>query len=141
MRKAFLKSARESLLKMREQVVADIENDTKNSREGQKDEGMDAYDLASEERDRDISMILSDRDRIKLQSIEEALQRINAGSYGICEECELDIAEDRLKALPFTRLCVICQADQEREARQTRRVDDERGVRRIAVGESEEDAS
>ena len=55
MRKAFLKTARESLLSMRRQVGADIENETKSSREGQKDEGMDAYDLASEERDRDIS--------------------------------------------------------------------------------------
>lgn len=141
MRKAFLKSAREALLKMREQVLADIETDTKTSRSGHKDEGMDAYDLASEERDRDISMILSDRDRRKLQSVDEALTRIKAGSYGICEECELDIAEERLKALPFTRLCVICQADQEKEARQTRQADDDRGVRRFAVGEGDDDGA
>ena len=127
MRKAFLKTARESLLTMRKQVGADIENETKSSREGQKDEGMDAYDLASEERDRDISLILSDRDRAKLQAIDEALERINAGSYGICETCELDIAEERLKALPFTRLCVSCQAEQEREAKQQRRMDDDKG--------------
>lgn len=141
MRKAFLKNAQESLLKMREQVLADIESDTKTSRSGHKDEGMDAYDLASEERDRDISMILSDRDRRKLQSLDEALTRIKAGSYGICDECELDIAEDRLKALPFTRLCVICQADQEKEARQTRQADDDRGIRRFAVGDDGGDDS
>ena len=93
MRKAFLKSAKDALLKMREQVLEDIETDTKTSRSGHKDEGMDAYDLASEERDRDISMILSDRDRRKLLSIDEALARIKAGTYGICDECELDIAE------------------------------------------------
>lgn len=139
MRKAFLKSAQESLLKMREQVLADIESDTATSRSGHKDEGMDAYDLASEERDRDISMILSDRDRRKLQSVDEALTRIKAGSYGICEECELDIAEERLKALPFTRLCVICQADREKEARQTRQGDDDRGLRRFAVGDDGSD--
>lgn len=135
MRKAFLKSAQESLLKMREQTLADIESDKKSSRETQKDEGMDTYDIASEERDRDINMILSDRDRRKLQQVSEALARIKAGSYGICEECELDIAEERLKALPFTRLCVICQADQEKEARQTRQGDDDRGMRRFAVGD------
>ena len=139
MRKAFLKTARESLLTMRKQVGADIENETKSSREGQKDEGMDAYDLASEERDRDISVILSDRDRAKLQAIDEALERINAGSYGICEMCELDIAEERLKALPFTRLCVTCQAETEREAKQQRRMDDDRGYRRFAVGETDEE--
>lgn len=139
MRKAFLKAARASLLEMRQQVLQGIESESKYSREGTKDEGMDAYDLASEERDRDISLILSDRDRQKLIAIDDAIERIAAGSYGICEACELDIAEERLKALPFTRLCVACQAEQEREAKQTRRPEDERGLRRFAVGDTEEE--
>ena len=139
MRKAFLKNQRERLVGMREQVLADIANDTAVTREGQKDEGMDAYDLASEERDRDINMILSDRDRQKLLSIDEALERLKQNTYGICEECELDIAEERLKALPFTRLCVTCQADQEKEAKQVRRTEEDRGYRRFAVGESDEE--
>lgn len=139
MRKAFLKSQRERLTMMREQILADIANDTALTREGQKDEGMDAYDLASEERDRDINMILSDRDRQKLLSIDESLERIRQGTYGICEECELDISEERLKALPFTRLCVSCQADQEKEAKQVRRSEEDRGYRRFSVGESDEE--
>ncbi|MFM7143228.1 MAG: TraR/DksA family transcriptional regulator [Alphaproteobacteria bacterium] len=139
LRKTFLKTAKTSLLQMREQVLEGIEHDAQYNREGTKDEGMDAYDLASEERDRDISLILSDRDRLKLQAIDDALERIKAGSYGICEVCELDIAEERLKALPFTRLCISCQSDQEREAKQMRRPDDERGLRRFAVGESDEE--
>jgi len=139
MRKAFLKSARESLLEMRSQVMQGIESETKQSREGMKDEGMDAYDLASEERDRDISLILSDRDRSKLQAIDDALARIKDGSYGICEICELDIAEDRLRALPFTRLCVSCQAEQEKEAKQMRRLEEDRSYRRFSVGDADEE--
>jgi len=139
LRKTFLKTAKTSLLQMREQVLEGIEHDAQYNREGTKDEGMDAYDLASEERDRDISLILSDRDRLKLQAIDDALERIKQGSYGLCEVCELDIAEERLKALPFTRLCISCQSDQEREAKQMRRPDDERGLRRFAVGESDEE--
>ena len=139
LRKTFLKTAKTSLLQMREQVLEGIEHDAQYNREGTKDEGMDAYDLASEERDRDISLILSDRDRLKLQAIDDALERIKAGSYGLCEVCELDIAEERLKALPFTRLCISCQSDQEREAKQMRRPDDERWLRRFAVGESDEE--
>ena len=139
MRKAFLKSQRERLTMMREQILADIANDTALTREGQKDEGMDAYDLASEERDRDINMILSDRDRQKLLGIDESLERLRQGTYGICEECELDISEERLKALPFTRLCVSCQADQEKEAKQVRRSEEDRGYRRFSVGESDEE--
>ena len=141
MRKAFLKSARASLLEMRKQVTEGIESESKFSREGSKDEGMDAYDLASEERDRDISLILSDRDRQKLVAIDDALERIKSSSYGVCESCELDIAEDRLKALPFTRLCISCQSEQEREAKQMRRPDDDRGYRRFAVGDTDEEGS
>jgi len=138
MRKAFLNKQQKSLLATRGQVLADISDGTKQSLGAEKDDGRDAYDLASDERDRDIGMILSSRERDKLGQIDGALTRINKGSYGLCEECELDIAEDRLKALPFSRLCVICQADKEKEARQTRRPDEERSYRRMGGGEGEE---
>ncbi len=131
MRKAFLNKQQKSLLETRGQVLADISEDAKQGISAEKDDGRDSYDLASDERDRDIGMILSNRDRDKLGQIDGALTRINKGSYGICEECELDIAEDRLKALPFSRLCVICQADKEKEARQTRRPDEERSYRKM----------
>ena len=138
MRKAFLNKQQKALLEVREQVLADISEDARQGIDGEKDDGRDAYDLASDERDRDIGMILSGRDRAKLGQIDGALTRINKGAYGVCEECELDIAEDRLKALPFSRLCVICQADQEREARQTRRPDEERSYRRMGGGDADE---
>ena len=141
MRKAFLKSAEKALLKMREEVLTDIESDAKSSRSGHKDEGMDAYDLASEERDREISFILGDREREKLQSIESALERIEDGSYGICENCDSEIAPGRLEAMPFSRLCVSCQAEQEKEARSQRRFDDERAYRRLATTEADEDSA
>ena len=51
MRKAFLKSQRERLLEQREQTLKGIESEAAMTRDAQKDEGMDAYDLASEERD------------------------------------------------------------------------------------------
>lgn len=138
MRKAFLNKQQKSLLEIRRQVLADISEDTKQGMGVENDDGRDTYDLASDERDRDIGMILSNRDRDKLGQIDGALTRINKGVYGICEECELDIAEDRLKALPFSRLCVICQADKEKEARQTRRPDEERSYRRMGGGEGDE---
>ena len=84
---------------------------------------MDAYDLASEERDREINFILSDRERVKLKQIDDALERLDDGTYGVCESCGLEIAEERLDAMPFTRLCRDCQQDQEREAKsQARRL-------------------
>jgi DnaK suppressor protein len=112
----------------------------RSEREGQKDEGMDTYDLASEERDREISFILSDRERVKMSAIDDALERIGEGSYGVCESCGLEIAEERLEALPFTRLCRDCQQDMEREARTQRRADDDRaGYRKVGSTEADEE--
>ncbi|HVN84004.1 MAG TPA: TraR/DksA family transcriptional regulator [Candidatus Binatia bacterium] len=141
MRKALLKNAREKLLEMRRQVLREIDNDLKEGREGTKDDGKDTYDLASEERDREISFILSDREREKLQGIQEALDRIDDGSYGICESCESEIAPARLEALPFTRLCVSCQSDREKELKQSRRFEDERAYRKLSSTDVDEENS
>jgi DnaK suppressor protein len=139
MRKAFLKTAREKLLEMRRQVLQEMNNDLKQGREGAKDEGMDTYDLASEERDREISFILTDREREKLNAIQEALERVEDGTYGMCESCESEIAEGRLGALPFTRLCVNCQGEREREAKAARRFDDERAYRKLGATDVDEE--
>jgi DnaK suppressor protein len=124
---------------MKKQLLREINDDLREGREGSKDDGMDTYDLASEERDREISFILNDRDREKLQAIEDALERIEDGSYGICESCESEIAPGRLEALPFTRLCVSCQSDREREAKMSRRYDDERAYRRLGNTDLDEE--
>jgi DnaK suppressor protein len=100
---------------------------------------MDTYDLASEEREREINFILTDRDRGKLKAIEDAIDRIGEGSYGVCESCESEIAEGRLQAMPFTRLCVQCQADRETEAKQNRRGDDDRAYRRLGATDLDEE--
>jgi len=140
MRKAALKTAKTRLDEMRKVILREIKDDLRQGREGAKEDGMDTYDLASEERDREISFILGDREREKLQSIETALARIEEGTYGICENCESDIAPGRLDAMPFSRLCVSCQAEQEKEARSQRRFDDERAYRRLGSTEVDEES-
>ena len=139
MRKAFLKKSRETLLAMRSQLLRSVQHDLQEGKEQTKDEGMDTYDLASDARDREINLILTDRDREKVQAIDEALGRVDDGSYGICESCESDIAEARLAALPFTRLCVNCQAEREKEAKLNRRFDEDRSYRRLGSSDSEEE--
>ena len=142
MRKAFLKAAEERLLDMRRAVLKEIDTDLREGREGNKDEGMDTYDLASEERDREINFILSDRERGKLQAISEALERVANGSYGMCEMCEGEIAQGRLEALPFTRVCVNCQQEREKEAKTMRRAsDDDRAYRRLGATDLDEENS
>jgi DnaK suppressor protein len=141
MRKASLKKSRERLLAMKEQVLREMSADLREGREGLKDDGMDTYDLASEERNREISFILTDRDREKLQAIEEAVDRIDEGTYGICDSCESEIADARLEAMPFTRLCVNCQAEREKAAKLTRRIDEDRAYRRLTPADLDEDNS
>jgi DnaK suppressor protein len=141
MRKAFLKKARETLEEMRAQLLRSVQQDLNEVRDASKDEGMDTYDLASDARDKEINLILGDRDRDKVQAIDEALSRVDDGSYGICESCESDIAEARLEALPFTRLCVNCQAERERELKMNRRFEEDRSFRRLNSSDGDDDAS
>ncbi len=129
-RKKFLTKTRERLLEMKNKLLAEFENELRAEREANKDEGMDTYDLASEERDREINFILSDRERIKIQQIDDALGRLEESTYGVCESCGLEVAEERLLAMPFTRLCHDCQQEQEKEARSQRRFDDDRNTYR-----------
>ena len=100
----------------------------------------DIYDQASSERDRELGLLLGDREREKLHSIDEALLRIDDGEYGICEECEEEIPLGRLKAMPFARHCVKCKADLEKLQAQTRRFEEERAYREIPLGSEEEEA-
>ena len=129
-RKRFLTKMREQLSEMKTKLLGELDSDLRAEREGNKDEGMDTYDLASEERDREINFILSDRERVKIKQIDDALGRLDDGTYGVCESCGLEIAEERLQALPFTRLCRDCQQEQEKEAKSQRRFDDERNTYR-----------
>ncbi len=141
MRKTFLKKARETLDNMRSQMLRNVQQELHDGRDQNKDEGMDTYDLASDARDREISHILTDRDRGKLEAIDEALSRVTDGSYGLCEDCGAEIAEGRLQALPFTRLCVTCQSDRERESRMNKRYEEDRSFRRLGTGDDGEGES
>ncbi len=143
MRKEFLKKSEETLLEMKNQLLREIQERIKQETEGSKDEGRDTYDLASDERDREISFILNAREREKLTAIEEALQRIKDKTYGMCEgggdNCEGEIRLGRLKILPFTRLCVKCQEDMEKENKLQKKFEDERGYRKLAITDIEEE--
>jgi DnaK suppressor protein len=55
-----------------------------------------------------------------LGKIDEAIRRLEAGVYGVCAECGTEIAEARLKALPFATLCVSCQEREENEQAELR---------------------
>lgn len=74
----------------------------------------DPNDRASIESDRNFDLRLRDRDRKLIFKIREALQRIDEGTFGICEDCGQPIEEKRLRARPVTSQCIECKEDQER---------------------------
>jgi DnaK suppressor protein len=130
---------KEILLKMKDDALNEISKAIKSGANAVIGEPSgDIYDQASSERDRELGMLLGDREREKLASIDEAIMRLEEGDYGICEECEEEIPLGRLKVLPFARHCVKCKADIERQQAQTKRFEEERVYREIAIGEEEE---
>jgi DnaK suppressor protein len=127
------------LLKMKEETLQEINRSLRTGSDIPSGEPSgDIYDQASSERDRELELLLGDREREKLHSIDEALLKIKEGEYGICEECEEDIPIGRLKVVPFARYCVKCKADIEKQQAQTKRFEEDRVYREIALGEEEE---
>jgi DnaK suppressor protein len=103
---------REALLRKRSEILAaggikplQSSMDT-NSRQG------DLADQASGNNEVHIALKLRQTDAKILQAIEEALGRIENGSYGICRDCGEPIAEARLNAIPWTRVCRACKEKQ-----------------------------
>jgi DnaK suppressor protein len=74
----------------------------------------DPTDRASLESDRNFELRIRDRERKLISKMQEAIKRIDDGTFGICEECGCAISEKRLIARPVTTLCIDCKTKQER---------------------------
>ena len=73
----------------------------------------DPMELASNQFDRDFVLRLRDRERKLILKIKEAVERIENGTFGICEECGEKISQKRLRARPVATLCIDCKHEQE----------------------------
>lgn len=71
-------------------------------------------DLATDTYDREFSLGLASNEREVLYEIDEALKKIEEARFGFCEECKSPITKRRLKAIPYTRLCLKCQEAKEK---------------------------
>ena len=122
-REVFLAKIKENLSKTKGKLVSEIADRLKTQREAPRDDCLDICDLASEENEREISTMLSERERLKIAQLDDALSRIASARYGMCASCGLEISGERLHAMPFARLCCDCQEDRERAAKSHRRTD------------------
>jgi RNA polymerase-binding protein DksA len=72
-------------------------------------------DVASDTYDREFSLGLVSNERESLYELDDALKKIEEGTFGICEECKSLITKTRLKAVPYARLCLRCQEKKEKK--------------------------
>ena len=118
----FLKKQRERLLILRDSLVdamAGVARDNLRSRaEGSEASayGMHQADAGSDAYDRDFALNLLSQEQDALYEIEEALKRVDLGTYGICEMSGKEINKERLEAIPFARFTVECQERFERDS-------------------------
>jgi DnaK suppressor protein len=92
-------------------------NETVSGMTSHKENLPDPSDRATLESDRNFTLRIRDRERKLIGKIKEALERIEQGTYGICEDCGEEISTERLKARPVTTLCIDCKKTQETEER------------------------
>ncbi|MBN1546994.1 MAG: TraR/DksA C4-type zinc finger protein [Syntrophaceae bacterium] len=77
----------------------------------------DPLDRSSMETNQNVAFMIHDRERKAMREIEDALQKLEQGVFGICENCGCEIGETRLLVSPASRLCISCQEKQEKKNR------------------------
>lgn len=110
-----VKGAREILLDMKERLLAEGLGKSLPEDLARPFEIGDEGDHADTERTHEVSILISARDKEKLVAIDEALEKVREGTYGMCGDCGDEIGSGRLKAMPLAKLCVTCQSRLEKE--------------------------
>ncbi|MDO8488769.1 MAG: TraR/DksA family transcriptional regulator [Candidatus Omnitrophota bacterium] len=118
-----LKDFKKIVLKRKEEVLDDlkhISDDTlrKSQKEASGDISGYTYhmaDVATDNYDREFSLGLASNERKSLYELDDALKRIEDGTFGICDDCKGVITKIRLKAVPSAHLCIKCQKKREKK--------------------------
>ena len=103
--KEFLEGRLDELLSQADDTVSDMTDANDNF--------PDPTDRASLEADRNFMLRIRDREHKLIKKIRSALDRIENGTFGICESCGEDISAKRLKARPVTTQCIECKTKEE----------------------------
>jgi DnaK suppressor protein len=105
------------LMGKRQEIMKEIEGNLGQSltedQQRRLESARDVGDQALMDLDRELGISLMEMRNRRRQSIDEALNRLRDGTYGMCAECGVEISEKRLQAVPFAKLCVECQSKAE----------------------------
>ena len=106
--KKTLEKFKRILLKEREQIIGEVKQIDESSKEIGQDGIQDIGDEAATIYNKQLLLSLNENERLRLQEVDEALDRIENGTYGICEECGGPISLKRLEVRPVAKYCVPC---------------------------------
>ncbi len=114
LKEAKLEKFRQRLLAKRRELMTGVRGANVKDLESSADEIQDIADQASNAYTKEFLLSIGDAERRMLKQVDEALHKIRQDTYGLCEGCGEPISERRLEALPFARLCIACQEEEER---------------------------
>jgi len=115
--KASEEKLKKRLLDMRSEILSEVNHNTENSMELGSDGVQDIGDVSANTYNRQILLSLNDGQRNILTEIDDALDRIKNGEYGVCVECEEEIGTKRLEVRPQAKYCIDCKTEMEKEAK------------------------
>lgn len=117
MNKEIREKLRNRLLNSREDLLAEVRQQVSEAAELRDEGSADVGDAGLTDDLREKLHLLSERQRERVFAIDEALERLEAGTYGLCAACGEPIDVHRLEAQPDARLCVECQKEAEEQQR------------------------
>ncbi|MCE5300415.1 MAG: TraR/DksA family transcriptional regulator [Spirochaetia bacterium] len=111
------KELKEILMDMKALKLTEIKQNAeeKENADSYQHDAQDFADTATNAYDKDIHLELTEKNKKMLIDIEDALNKIEEGRFGKCERCARDISIERLKVLPFSKLCIKCQSGTEKK--------------------------
>jgi DnaK suppressor protein len=115
MNKSFLKKVKDLLLAQRQEILKQAEQEVAVDTDGDETDEVQGNMLI------ELNNQLNSRNSAKLGQIENALQRIQDKSYGLCQDCEEPIPEKRLLSNPHFQTCVSCAEEREAEEKQRKK--------------------
>jgi DnaK suppressor protein len=116
MKSDLLSRLTERLQRERRALVDEVSQNNETFRIAAEDREPELEEHAQQERDSRVLERIDDRQQNRIRDIDNALARVEAGTYGNCDNCGRTIPEERLRSMPTTMLCADCSAEAEKQS-------------------------
>jgi DnaK suppressor protein len=104
---------KKKLVAKREELLRNIARTEEEGRQADEDPTVDLADKAANSYTKEFLFGQTNHDRVLLQLVDEALVRIRENNFGLCTNCQEEVQQKRLEAVPWARHCIVCQEKQE----------------------------